>query len=120
MSSPKCLLRKRKKALEPSRWTRRAAARLAGGHAGQQRGQLDVVRDGEVGDQVEELEHEADLAAAQPGPTRLAGAGQALADGGIATLPFPPITKAHIMNCSYHSWHPRYICTTYGIALQQY
>jgi hypothetical protein len=42
------------------------------------------------------------------------------ADGGIATLPFPPITKAHIMNCSYHSWHPRYICTTYGIALQQY
>ena len=29
-------------------------------------------------------------------------------DGGIATLPFPPITKAHIMNCSYHSWHPKY------------
>jgi hypothetical protein len=30
-------------------------------------------------------------------------------DGGIATLPFPPITKAHIMNCSYHSWHPKYV-----------
>ena len=29
-------------------------------------------------------------------------------DGGIATLPFPPITRAHIMNCSYHSWHPKY------------
>jgi hypothetical protein len=42
------------------------------------------------------------------------------ADGGIATLPFPPITKAHIMNCSYHSWHPRYIRTKHRIASQQY
>lgn len=25
----------------------------------------------------------------------------------IDTLPFPPVTKAHIMNCSYHSWHPK-------------
>ena len=41
------------------------------------------------------------------------------ADGGIATLPFPPISKAHIMNCSYHSWHPRYICIKYGIASQR-
>jgi hypothetical protein len=24
------------------------------------------------------------------------------------TLPFPPLTKSHILNCSYHSWHPRY------------
>ena len=23
-------------------------------------------------------------------------------------LPFPPITKSHILNCSYHSWYPRY------------
>ncbi|KAF2016368.1 D123-domain-containing protein [Aaosphaeria arxii CBS 175.79] len=23
-------------------------------------------------------------------------------------LPFPPVTKRHIMNCSYHSWHPKY------------
>jgi hypothetical protein len=23
-------------------------------------------------------------------------------------LPFPPVTKQHILNCSYHSWHPRY------------
>ena len=32
-----------------------------------------------------------------------------MADGGsVATLPFPPVTKKHIMNCSYHSWHPKY------------
>ncbi|KAK8212666.1 D123-domain-containing protein [Phyllosticta capitalensis] len=24
------------------------------------------------------------------------------------SLPFPPVTKQHILNCSYHSWHPRY------------
>ena len=24
------------------------------------------------------------------------------------TLPFPPITAQHILNCSVHSWHPRY------------
>ncbi|KAF2744520.1 D123-domain-containing protein [Sporormia fimetaria CBS 119925] len=23
-------------------------------------------------------------------------------------LPFPPVTKQHILNCSYHNWHPRY------------
>ncbi|KAF2454517.1 D123-domain-containing protein [Lineolata rhizophorae] len=23
-------------------------------------------------------------------------------------LPFPPLKKSHILNCSYHSWHPRY------------
>ncbi|KAJ6088392.1 hypothetical protein N7486_009653 [Penicillium sp. IBT 16267x] len=23
-------------------------------------------------------------------------------------LPFPPITYSHILNCSYHNWHPRY------------
>jgi hypothetical protein len=22
-------------------------------------------------------------------------------------LPFPPVTKQHILNCSYHSWHPQ-------------
>lgn len=35
-----------------------------------------------------------------------------MADGGsVATLPFPPVTKKHIMNCSYHSWHPKYVHT---------
>ncbi|KAK0953740.1 hypothetical protein LTR91_023674 [Friedmanniomyces endolithicus] len=24
------------------------------------------------------------------------------------SLPFPPVTRAHILNCSYHSWHPKY------------
>jgi hypothetical protein len=24
------------------------------------------------------------------------------------SLPFPPLTKSHILNCSYHSWHPKY------------
>ncbi|KAL2055184.1 hypothetical protein ABVK25_004522 [Lepraria finkii] len=23
-------------------------------------------------------------------------------------LPFPPVTKSHILNCSYHSWYPKY------------
>jgi hypothetical protein len=27
-------------------------------------------------------------------------------DGSLTELPFPPVTKAHILNCSYHSWHP--------------
>ncbi|KAF2199441.1 cell division cycle protein-like protein [Delitschia confertaspora ATCC 74209] len=26
----------------------------------------------------------------------------------LTELPFPPLTKSHILNCSYHSWHPRY------------
>ncbi|TKA24069.1 hypothetical protein B0A50_06960 [Salinomyces thailandicus] len=26
----------------------------------------------------------------------------------LTSLPFPPVTKAHILNCSYHSWHPQY------------
>lgn len=29
-----------------------------------------------------------------------------------ATLPFPPVTKRHIMNCSYHSWWPKYKAVT--------
>ncbi|KAK1817030.1 hypothetical protein LTR12_008519 [Friedmanniomyces endolithicus] len=24
------------------------------------------------------------------------------------SLPFPPVTRAHILNCSYHAWHPKY------------
>jgi len=28
--------------------------------------------------------------------------------GELTELPFPPITKAHILNCSYHSWWPKY------------
>ncbi|KAL6719653.1 hypothetical protein ACLMJK_001574 [Lecanora helva] len=27
-------------------------------------------------------------------------------------LPFPPLTKSHILNCSYHSWYPRYRALT--------
>ncbi|KAH6642574.1 cell division cycle protein-like protein [Boeremia exigua] len=26
----------------------------------------------------------------------------------LTELPFPPITKQHILNCSYHNWHPKY------------
>lgn len=26
----------------------------------------------------------------------------------LMELPFPPITKTHILHCSYHSWYPRY------------
>ncbi|KIW87122.1 uncharacterized protein Z519_12233 [Cladophialophora bantiana CBS 173.52] len=26
----------------------------------------------------------------------------------LTSLPFPPITPAHILNCSFHSWHPRF------------
>lgn len=31
---------------------------------------------------------------------------------GLTELPFPPFTKAHILNCSYHSWHPKYRAIT--------
>ncbi|KAF2688564.1 D123-domain-containing protein [Lentithecium fluviatile CBS 122367] len=27
-------------------------------------------------------------------------------------LPFPPVTRQHILNCSYHSWHPKYRAIT--------
>lgn len=27
-------------------------------------------------------------------------------------LPFPPVTRQHILNCSYHSWHPTYRAIT--------
>ncbi|KAF1961138.1 D123-domain-containing protein [Byssothecium circinans] len=27
-------------------------------------------------------------------------------------LPFPPVTKSHILNCSFHSWHPKYKAIT--------
>jgi hypothetical protein len=27
--------------------------------------------------------------------------------GALTELPFPPVTKEHILNCSYHSWHPK-------------
>ncbi|KAL5121429.1 hypothetical protein ACEQ8H_000500 [Pleosporales sp. CAS-2024a] len=30
----------------------------------------------------------------------------------VAQLPFPPVTKRHILNCSYHSWHPTYRTVT--------
>ncbi|KIV91652.1 hypothetical protein PV10_06168 [Exophiala mesophila] len=26
----------------------------------------------------------------------------------LTSLPFPPLTASHILNCSFHSWHPRY------------
>ena len=28
---------------------------------------------------------------------------------GYTELPFPPLTKSHIMHCSYHNWHPVYV-----------
>ncbi|KAF2118994.1 cell division cycle protein-like protein [Lophiotrema nucula] len=34
------------------------------------------------------------------------------ADAGLSQLPFPPVTKQHILNCSYHSWHPKYRAVT--------
>ncbi|KAJ8118815.1 hypothetical protein OPT61_g280 [Boeremia exigua] len=30
----------------------------------------------------------------------------------LAELPFPPVTKQHILNCSYHNWHPKYRAVT--------
>ena len=27
----------------------------------------------------------------------------------LTELPFSPVTKSHILNCSYHSWYPRYV-----------
>jgi len=30
------------------------------------------------------------------------------AGSGLNELPFPPVTKQHILNCSYHNWHPKY------------
>ncbi|KAL8771270.1 MAG: hypothetical protein Q9209_003175 [Squamulea sp. 1 TL-2023] len=26
----------------------------------------------------------------------------------VPRLPFPPVTRSHILHCSYHSWHPKY------------
>ncbi|KAF2855324.1 cell division cycle protein-like protein [Plenodomus tracheiphilus IPT5] len=34
------------------------------------------------------------------------------AESGLKELPFPPVTKQHILNCAYHSWHPRYRAVT--------
>ncbi|KAK5120097.1 hypothetical protein LTR85_006578 [Meristemomyces frigidus] len=31
---------------------------------------------------------------------------------GLTELPFPPVTKAHILNCSYHNWHSKYRAIT--------
>jgi len=33
-------------------------------------------------------------------------------DSGYTELPFPPVTKSHILNCSYHSWWARYRAIT--------
>ncbi|KAF3045394.1 hypothetical protein E8E11_006713 [Didymella keratinophila] len=30
----------------------------------------------------------------------------------LTELPFPPVTKQHILNCSYHSWHPKFRAVT--------
>ncbi|KAK3650575.1 hypothetical protein LTR56_006280 [Elasticomyces elasticus] len=35
-----------------------------------------------------------------------------LEDETPTSLPFPPVTQAHIMNCSYHNWHPKYKAVT--------
>ena len=29
-------------------------------------------------------------------------------DQHLSRLPFPPVTREHILHCSYHYWHPRY------------
>ncbi|KAF1844743.1 D123-domain-containing protein [Cucurbitaria berberidis CBS 394.84] len=34
------------------------------------------------------------------------------AEEGLTELPFPPVTKEHILNCSYHNWHPKYRAIT--------
>lgn len=31
---------------------------------------------------------------------------------GLTELPFPPVTKSHILNCSYHSWYGKYRAIT--------
>ncbi len=30
----------------------------------------------------------------------------------LTELPFPPVTKNHILSCSYHNWHPKYRAVT--------
>ncbi|KAI9822259.1 MAG: hypothetical protein M1832_003082 [Thelocarpon impressellum] len=30
----------------------------------------------------------------------------------LARLPFPPVTRSHILHCSYHHWHPLYRSVT--------
>jgi hypothetical protein len=30
----------------------------------------------------------------------------------LTELPFPPVTRQHILNCSYHNWHPKYRAVT--------
>ncbi|KAL8898853.1 MAG: hypothetical protein Q9192_001865 [Flavoplaca navasiana] len=30
----------------------------------------------------------------------------------MTRLPFPPVTRSHILHCSYHSWHPKYRSVT--------
>lgn len=30
----------------------------------------------------------------------------------VLRLPFPPVTKQHILHCSYHFWHPKYRAIT--------
>ncbi|KFZ14513.1 hypothetical protein V501_03212 [Pseudogymnoascus sp. VKM F-4519 (FW-2642)] len=33
-------------------------------------------------------------------------------EGPLERLPFPPVTKQHILNCSYSSWYPKYRTST--------
>ncbi len=35
-------------------------------------------------------------------------AASASSPGTQGQLPFPPVTREHILHCSYHSWHPKY------------
>lgn len=38
------------------------------------------------------------------------------AETGLKELPFPPVTRKHILNCSYHSWHPKLVIPSlYGV-----
>lgn len=33
----------------------------------------------------------------------------------LTSLPFPPLTVSHVLNCSYHSWYSRYITLRLGL-----
>ncbi|KAL8676599.1 MAG: hypothetical protein Q9186_006899 [Xanthomendoza sp. 1 TL-2023] len=33
-------------------------------------------------------------------------------------LPFPPVTRSHILHCSYHHWHPKYVYSGYVVKHQ--
>lgn len=40
--------------------------------------------------------------------TEMAGIAQTQDSSSMTELPFPPLTKSHVIHCSYHSWYPRF------------